>query len=138
MMSKKCKYAFKALIRLAKNYEKGYFQTGEIARLENIPQKFLEQILLELKHAKFVNSKQGNKGGYYLLKHPNAITVADIYRMFDGPIALLPCISLNFYEPCDDCLDEKKCELRGEFTKIREKTRIIMSKTTLQDFLKKK
>ena len=135
MMSKKCKYAFKALIRLSKNFGKGYLQTKEIAELESIPKKFLDQILLELKHAKFVNSKQGNKGGYYLLKKPVEISVADIYRMFDGPIALLPCISLNFYEPCDDCADEKKCELRGEFSKIRESTRIIMSSTTLQAFL---
>ena len=138
MMSKKCKYAFKALIRLSKNYEEGYLQSAEIAELEHIPKKFLDQILLELKHAKFINSKQGNKGGYYLLKSPKEITVADIYRMFDGPIALLPCISLNFYEPCDDCPDEEKCELRGEFVKIREGTRTIMSKTTIQDFLKKK
>lgn len=137
-MSKKCKYAFKALIRLAKNYEKGYFQTAEIAKAENIPQKFLEQILLELKHAKFVNSKQGNKGGYYLVKSPKEITVADIYRMFDGPIALLPCISLNFYEPCDDCLNEKTCELRTPFTQIREGTRTVMSAITIQDFLRKK
>lgn len=138
MMSKKCKYAFKALIRLAKNYEKGSVQTGEIARLESIPKKFLDQILLELKHAKFVNSKQGNKGGYYLLKNPKEITVADIYRIFDGPIALLPCISLNFYEPCDDCRDEDKCELRGVFATIRERTRTIMTKTTIYDFVKKK
>lgn len=138
MMSKKCKYAFKALIRLAKNYEKGYVQSAEIAESENIPKKFLDQILLELKHAKFINSKQGNRGGYYLLKSPTAITVADIYRMFDGPIALLPCISLNFYERCDDCKDERTCELRREFTHIREGTRTIMSNTSIQSFLKKR
>jgi len=123
------------MIRLAKNYNNGYLQTGEIAEIENIPKKFLDQILLELKHAHFVNSKQGNKGGYYLVKAPKEISVADIYRLFDGPIALLPCISLNFYEPCDDCLDETTCSLRDEFAKIRERTRIIMSKTTLQSFI---
>lgn len=134
-MSKRSKYAFKALIRLAKNYGQGYVQTAEIAELENIPKKFLDQILLEMKHAKIVNSKQGNKGGYYFLKNPKEVTVAEIYRLFDGPIALLPCISLNYYEPCDDCADEATCELRGQFSKIRERTRTIMSKTTIMDFI---
>lgn len=135
MMSKKCKYALKALIKLASNYNKGVVATADIAQSENIPRKFLEQILMELKHAKLVNSKQGVSGGYYLTKKPTEISVADVYRLFDGPIALLPCVSLNYYEKCDDCVNEEKCNLREEFIKIREKTRIIMSKTSLQSFL---
>jgi Rrf2 family protein len=85
------------------------------------PQKFLEQILLELKRAKLVNSKQGKVGGYYLLKSPDDVSLADIYRIFDGPIALTPCVSLNFYEACDDCVDEAECYLRNELMIVREK-----------------
>lgn len=136
MLSMKCKYAVKALIRLAQNYDKAPVQTNEIARLESIPKKFLEQILLELKHNKIVNSKQGSRGGYYLLKTPKQVTVADIYRIFDGPIALLPCVSLNYYEKCEDCVSEKNCLLRDPFIKIREGTRLAMSKITLESFLK--
>ncbi len=136
MMSMKCKYAIKALVKLAANHKKEYLTTSEIATSENIPKKFLEQILLDLKHAKFVNSKQGSKGGYYLLKDPKEISVADVYRIFDGAISLLPCVSLNFYEKCDDCTNEKTCTLRREFMKIREGARIIMSKTSIYSFLK--
>ncbi len=135
MMSMKCKYAIKALVKLAYHYKEGYIQTGEIASSENIPRKFLEQILIELKHAKFVNSKQGSKGGYYLLKDPKTISIADVYRVFDGAISLVPCVSINFYEKCDDC-NEATCLLRPEFIKIREGARIVMSKTNIQSFLK--
>lgn len=135
MMSMKCKYAMKALIKLSANYQGDYLSTSEIAKSENIPKKFLEQILLELKHAKLVNSKQGSKGGYYLLQSPNEISVADVYRIFDGAISLLPCVSLNFYEKCDDCVDETTCTMKREFIKIREGARVVMSKTSLSSFL---
>lgn len=136
MMSKRCKYALKAMIRLARNYNQGFLSTAVIAQDENISKKFLEQILLELKRAKLVNSKQGNAGGYYLLKSPDDVSLADIYRIFEGPIALTPCISLNFYEPCDDCVDEATCYLRNELIIVREKTRKSMMEATLTSFLK--
>lgn len=131
----KCKYAIKALICLGKNYKNGYVHTADIASSGNIPRKFLEQILLDLKHSKIVNSKQGSKGGYYLLKDPKDVTVADIYRIFDGPISLLPCVSLNYYEKCDDCDDEATCVLNREFAKIREGSRVVMSNTNINSFL---
>lgn len=137
MMSMKCKYALKALIKLAANYENGYLSATEIASSEHIPKKFLEQILLELKHSKFVHSKQGSKGGYYLVKHPKDVSVADVYRLFDGAISLLPCVSLNFYEKCADCHDEKTCTMRREFITIREGARVIMSQVSLQSFIEK-
>lgn len=136
MMSKKCKYAIKALVRLSRNYNKGYLFTSDIAQAENIPKKFLEQILLQLKHAGYVGSQVGFGGGYYLKKHPKEITVADIYRMFDGAIALVPCVAVKYYEKCDDCSDEVSCVYRREFMKIKEQTRQIMKKTTIQSFLK--
>jgi len=136
MMSKRCKYALKAMVRLARNYNQGFLSTAIIAQDENISKKFLEQILLELKRAKLVNSKQGTMGGYYLLKSPDEISLADIYRIFEGPIALTPCISLNFYEPCDDCADEATCYLRNELIIVREKTRKSMMEATLTSFIK--
>lgn len=136
MMSKRCKYALKAMVRLARNYNQGFLSTTIIAQNENISKKFLEQILLELKRAKLVNSKQGNAGGYYLLRSPDEISLADIYRIFEGPIALTPCISLNFYEPCDDCVDEATCYLRNELIIVREKTRKSMMEATLTSFIK--
>ena len=134
-MSMKCKYAIKALVRLSENYKNGYLHTADIATSENIPKKFLEQILLDLKHSKIVNSKQGRNGGYYMLKDPKDVSVADVYRIFDGAISLLPCVSLNFYEKCDDCNDEATCSLKREFIKIREGARVVMSKTSFQSFL---
>jgi Rrf2 family protein len=135
MMSKKCKYAIKALMRLAKNYNEGHLQTADIAAKENIPKKFLEQILLELKHARMVSSKQGSGGGYFLIKDPKDVSIAEIYRLFDGAIALLPCVSLNFYEKCDDCTNESECAMQREFIKIREGARVVMSQTTIASLL---
>ena len=136
MMSKKCKYALKALIRLGKEYGSGnLLLTDDIARSEHIPKKFLEQILLNLKHAGYVRSKQGSKGGYRLVQDPNHITLAEIYRLFDGAIALVPCVSQKFYEACDDCPDERICRLKPVFIDVREKTYALFSETTIQSFL---
>ncbi|MFI5204866.1 MAG: RrF2 family transcriptional regulator [Flavobacteriales bacterium] len=136
MMSKKCKYAIKALIHLAKHQEKGMLLTADISAEAGVPKKFLEQILLELKHAGFVGSQKGFGGGYYLKKPAQKITVADIYRLFDGAIALVPCVAVKLYEKCDDCKSEKACVLRREFLKIKEQTREVMKKTTIRSFLK--
>ncbi|NAW50454.1 Rrf2 family transcriptional regulator [Elizabethkingia argentiflava] len=138
MMSKRCKYALKAMVRLARNYKKGFLSTSSIAEEENIPKKFLEQILLELKRAKLVNSKQGMGGGYYLIKSPDEVSLADLYRIFEGPISLTPCISLNYYEACDDCVDEATCYLRHELMNVREKTRKSMMEATLSAFINKR
>lgn len=135
MMSMKCKYAIKALVQLGLHYEKGYVLTSTISEAENIPKKFLEQILIDLKHAGFLGSKRGFGGGHYLIKKPKDISVADVYRLFDGAISLVPCVSLNFYQRCDDCKNEKNCMFREEFIKIREGARVIMSKTSIQSFL---
>ena len=134
-MSKQCKYAIKALVRLAAHYQKGNILTSEISKKEGIPRKFLEQILIKLKHKGYVGSKAGYNGGFYLKQHPTKITVADIYRLFDGAIALVPCVAYQYYEKCDDCKNEKTCTLRREFKKIREQTRNVMTETTIQSFL---
>jgi len=134
-MSKKCKYGLKALIHLAKEYGSGPVLTDNIAKSEHIPKKFLELILLDLKHAGYVRSKQGTKGGYRLVQDPSQITLAEIYRLFDGAIALLPCVSQKFYEECDDCPDEKACRLKRVFIDVREKTYDLLSGITIESFL---
>ena len=134
-MSKKCKYGLKALIHLAKEYGGGPVLTDAIAKSEHIPKKFLELILLDLKHAGYVRSKQGTKGGYRLVQDPSRITLAEIYRLFDGAIALLPCVSQKFYEECDDCPDEKACRLKRVFIDVREKTYDLLSGITIESFL---
>jgi Rrf2 family protein len=136
MMSKKCKYALKALIRLGKAQGSGNLLTEDIANLEHIPKKFLELILLDLKRGGYVQSKQGIGGGYHLVQEPRSITLAEIYRFFDGAIALQPCVSQKFHEKCEDCPNEELCHLKPAFSEIREKTFEIMSKITLESLLR--
>lgn len=126
------KYALKALIYIAESDE-GQVKTKDIAEHAIIPKKFLEQILLELKKGHIISSKQGNAGGYYFLKKPYEVTMAEVYRIIDGPIALVSCVSKNFYEPCDDCIDEAGCKIRLTLTLVREQTLSIMEKTTIAD-----
>ena len=137
MLSQKTKYALKALLYLAEQDVNHISKTVEIAEAASIPKKFLEQILLDLKRGHFVGSKQGKFGGYYLLKSKNDITLADIHRLFDGAIALLPCASLNFYERCSDCVDESECLLRHGLITIREETLKAMQGITIASLIKK-
>ncbi|MEL1244428.1 Rrf2 family transcriptional regulator [Flavobacterium sp. DGU11] len=135
MMSKKCKYALKALIYLARKQGKGNVFTADIAADENIPKKFLEQILLVLKRAGYVGSQTGYGGGYFITKPAESVSVADIHRLFDGAIALVPCVAFDYYQQCADCNDEVTCTMRREFMKIKEQTRLVMKETSIQSFL---
>jgi Rrf2 family protein len=136
MLQKKTKYAIKALLALAKVYnEEKPVRISEIAETEKIPRKFLEAILLELRHQGIVGSKMGATGGYYLTKHPEEIMLSNVIRSTGGPIALLPCVSLNFYEPCHECINEQVCGLRNVILEVREASIKILSKTSLADIL---
>ena len=135
MMSKRCKYALKALVQLAKNESEGNLVADEIAACGNIPKKFLELILIDLRRGGYVQSKPGVGGGYHLARKPNKISLAEIYRLFDGAIALQPCVSQKFRAKCDDCPDEDSCDLRRAFAEIREKTFQAMSRITLASLL---
>lgn len=137
MLSHKTKYALKALLYLAEQEKDHISKTIEISEGANIPKKFLEQILLDLKRGHFVGSRQGKFGGYYLLKSKEDITLADIHRFFDGAIALLPCASLNFYEPCSDCKNESECLLRLGIIAIRDQTLKAMESITIASLGKK-
>ena len=138
MLSHKTKYALKALLYLAEQEEEHIAKTMDIAEGANIPKKFLEQILLDLKRAHFVGSKLGKFGGYYLIKSKHAITLADIHRLFDGAIALLPCASLNFYEPCSDCITESECLLRAGLMVVRDETLKSMQDITIASLIQKR
>jgi Rrf2 family protein len=136
MLSKKSQYAFKALMYLAQNTDKGPVLIAEIAKKKKIPLKFLENILLELKKAGVLESKKGKGGGYYFAVPPAQVPVAKVIRLLDGPIALLPCVSLNFYERCKNC-DEKSCGLHDMMVNVRDATLKVLEKRTVADIAKK-
>jgi len=137
MLSKKTKYALKAMTVLARNHGKGPMLISTISEQENIPKKFLENILLELKNAGMLASKKGAGGGYYLLKPPDTIMLSDIIRLMGGPIALVPCVSLNFYEPCEECKDELTCGIRQVALRVRDASLEILAKTSIKDLAEK-
>ncbi len=120
MLTQKGKYAIKALIYLT---ERGTLvRTQEIADRAHIPKKFLESILLELKSQGLVGSHQGAAGGYYLARSASEITLADLHRLFEGPIALISCAAEKFYKPCNDCEDVDNCSLRIAMRHVRDQT----------------
>lgn len=135
MLSKKTKYAINALVYLAKQKDGLPTLIAEIAKKQNIPQKFLESILLDLKRGGVLASKRGKGGGYYLLKHPKEVNLADIMRMFDGPIAFLPCVTHNYYEPCEECNDEEICGIRDVFFEVRKASVAILKNATLHEII---
>lgn len=137
MLSKRAKYAIQAMIRLAKEQNKDPLVIGEISEQEHIPKKFLESILLELKNAGYVNSRKGRRGGYYLIKDPDEINMADIHRIFDGAIALLPCVTYQYYERCEECQDEETCAIRSAIKEARDATVNIMKRYTLRELVNK-
>lgn len=137
MLSKKCKYAIHALVYLAERHGQGPVQIGEIADQQKIPKKFLEAILLELRNGRILNSKKGKGGGYYLQRNPEDINLTEVIRLTNGPIALLPCVSLNFYESCEECVNEKNCTIRTTFLTIRDETLKILSESSLAALVKK-
>ncbi len=134
MLSKKTQYAFKALMFMAQMEKEGPILIAEIAEKKKIPLKFLENILLELKHAGILDSKKGKGGGYFFKESPAEIPLATVMRLLDGPIALLPCVSLNFYERCKNC-DEKNCGLRDTLIMARDAILSILENKTVADLV---
>lgn len=136
MISKKTKYGLKALVHLAQHDGNERVQISTISDKETIPRKFLESIMLELRKAGYLGSRKGKGGGYYLIKDPKHISISEIYRILEGPIAPVPCVSLNFYEKCDDCLDESKCEIHRLMENVRDSLLNIYTKTFISDLIK--
>jgi Rrf2 family protein len=137
MLSKKTQYAIVAMVRLAKEYQNGPILISDIAKTERIPKKFLEVILLELKNQGMVSSKKGKGGGYYLIKPPTEINLADIIRLFDGAIALIPCVAYKYYESCNFCKEEETCGIRAVLKEVRDESVAILKRNSLADILNK-
>ena len=136
MLSKKCQYALHALIYLGEHQNSGLVFISQIAESKKIPKKFLEAILLDLKNTNLLGSKKGKGGGYYLKKRPEEITILQVVRAIDGAVAMLPCVSLNFYERCGLCENEQECTINHLFGQVRDETLKILSRNTLADLIK--
>jgi len=135
MLSKKTKYGLKALTFMARRDDNKPVQIATIAENENIPQKFLESILLTLRKSGFLGSKKGKGGGYYLRKDPKDIMLTPVMRILEGPIAMVPCVSLNFYEKCDDCPDEASCSIHDLMIEVRDSNLNIFNNTSIADLI---
>ncbi|SFJ06551.1 RrF2 family transcriptional regulator [Albimonas pacifica] len=135
MISQKAQYALRALIELAKAPAGEARQIGEIADAQGIPKKFLEQILLDLKHQGIVLSKRGKAGGYLLLRPADNISFGEVLRIVDGPLAPLPCLSRIAYRRCDGCADDSACEIRRVFARVAEASRAVLDAATIADAL---
>jgi Rrf2 family protein len=137
MLSKKAQYAFKALMYMAEKKDNQPVLIAEISKKKRIPLKFLENILLELKKAGILESKKGKGGGYFFKAAPKDISLAKIVRLIDGPIAMLPCVSLYFYERCKNC-DEKQCGLHDMMILVRDANLKILEKKNVADLVAKR
>jgi Rrf2 family protein len=127
MLSKKAKYALKALLFISKQNTANPVTAKTISIQEGIPYKFLENILRELKQNKILKSTRGPEGGYTFFRKPEEITVADIHRIIDGPIAPSTCVSENFYQKCAECKDEESCQLRKLFMILKDQMVAVLS-----------
>ena len=133
----KAKYGLRALTALAKQYGAGPVLIADLASNESIPRKFLEGILLDLKKKGILQSKKGKGGGYHLSRAPSAVTLGELVRALDGPIALLPCVSQTAYRRCDECIDERTCAVRGVMKEVRDATAGILDGTSLANMVER-
>jgi Rrf2 family protein len=137
ILSKKTRYAMVALARLASDYGKGPIQIREISEKEYIPRSFLENILLELRKMGVLGSQLGKSGGYYLLRKPSEVNLAEIIDHFEGTLSLLYCVSEKAYRPCEFCKDETTCQIRKVFKEILANTNSILQKATLETLIQR-
>jgi len=135
MISNKAKYAFRALLAIASAPEGEPVTSSEISRRHGIPHKFLEQILLDLKKAGILASRRGKAGGYVMLRPADTISFGEVLRLFEGPLAPLPCLSRQSYRRCEDCVSESRCEIRREFARSYDASRQVLDSRTIADAL---
>lgn len=136
MISKKTKYALNALTYLARHHQEGPVLISAIAQSERIPQKFLEQILLDLKNNGILQSKKGKGGGYFLGRPAQEIMLGKVIRIFDGPLAPVSCVSQTAYMKCGECRDDTCCGIRMVMKDVRDAISNILDKTSLADSLR--
>lgn len=135
MISNKAKYAFRALLAVASAPEGEPLTSAEIAKRHSIPHKFLEQILLDLRKAGILASRRGKAGGYVMLRPADTISFGEVLRLFEGPLAPLPCLSRQSYRRCEDCVSESRCEIRREFARSYDASRQVLDSRTIADAL---
>ena len=133
-LSVRGEYAMRALLVLARDYQEddSVVRIQEISRRQNIPKRFLEQILNDLKSAGVVESKRGVAGGYRLRRPPERITLAEVVRHIEGPLAPVSCVSEKFYEKCS-CPDESRCAIRSVMKETRDAIVSVMERVTLAE-----
>ena len=136
-ISKKSKYAFRALCALARRYNQGPVLIAEVSARQRIPKKFLELILLELRNKGILGSKKGKGGGYFLARAPSTISLGEILRALDGPLAPVPCVSQTAYRTCEECENEATCGIRAVMQNVRDTTAKIVDRESLADVLKR-
>lgn len=135
MLSQKARYAFRALLVLARHKGPDPLAIADIADVSKVPKKFLEQILLDLKHRGIVRSVRGKHGGYALGRSADQIFFAEVIRTIDGPLALSPCASRTAYRKCEDCVDEKTCTMRTVLLDVRDATAKILESRSIASML---
>ena len=133
MLSRKAQYGLKALLQLAEGHGRGPVAVSELAEREDIPAKFLELVLLQLKHRGILASRKGKGGGYFLRRAPEDITFGEVVRILDGPLASVPCTSKTAYMRCEHCPDEARCGVRLVMQEVRDATAGILDTTSLAD-----
>ena len=131
MLTRKSKYGLKALLVLAEDPDHRPVLISQLAERQRLPRKFLEAILLELKRHGLLHSKKGKGGGYFLSRPASEITVGQVIRVLDGPLALIPCVSQTAYRKCDECVDEQTCGIRLAMKAVRDATAQILDNTSL-------
>lgn len=132
LLTKKGKYALKAMVELARHPSGQYVAVPDIADRQNIPKKFLDVILAELRNAGFVTSKMGKGGGYTLARRADSISIGDVIRAIDGPLAPLPCASKTRYRRCDDCFDERSCAVRRVMQNAQQALSDVLDNCSLE------
>ena len=138
MITKKAKYAIKAMIYLSKKKKGEHALITDISDAEHIPKKFLEAILLDLRKAGYLGSKKGKGGGYALAKPPREIMMGQVIRILEGPLAPVSCVSESAYKPCDDCQDEESCGIRLVMKDVRDAIANVLDRKSLQDVINQK
>ena len=133
MLSQKARYALRAMLHLASQTRDEPTLIADIAEQQNVPKKFLELILLDLKKRGLVHSVRGRNGGYVLGRKPDEISFAEVIRIIDGPLALAPCASRKAYRKCDDCEDVRTCSIRKALITARDATAHVLEQISLAD-----
>ena len=134
-LTQKAKYALKALAHLARRHGEGPVLIADISAAERIPRKFLEGILLELKRHGYLQSRKGRGGGYWLSRAPEDVQLGAVIRIFEGPLAPIPCVSKRYYAPCTDCVDEADCEVRRVMLEVKRSLLEVLDRTSLEEMV---